>query len=608
MLFLTKLKNHNAFKLKHCKFLVVSSYSLLNKKLKCFIFAMSVLFLPIISTFKMLSKEQILLKHQRERVKQEYTQANELAEMEGKMLVYPNQKDAAQECLQHFDNGVLLVMIIAQPGTGKTGTALEILHQLSTNKDDAKCVRTDDINIISGMDDTDWRGQFKSKMLPSFQRNVSHRSALNKCKDKIAQIRNGVIMTDECQYASDKNMTVSKVIRAAGLTDVRVVRDRQVRMIEISATPEASSWDIEAWGDKAKIVKIQPGPSYKGFRTMLEEGRIVQAPPLSSIEVVNKMFQMYEDRYQNTTKKYFPMRIQNDDWKGFIRIAIAVFGWEEKTHDSENRIDDIDEIMKTAPAKHTVIFIKGFWRAAKRLTRTHIGGSYETVPKTRNMTSASQGLIARHCDNYEYEGDELNPDLRPIHYGDKASIVAYVNWFEKGCDYRLADYKSTKVRSVNGHVKAKASKLHSTNFTGLDTVFVQNNNPDTHKRIPVIIKLNEEIIRQIREKDTKENPAISKRMINRILQEDSDYAEFLAIISTSPCCQVSTPGLDTVRSYKIHIEDVVDAYTGERKIALMDMKEEFKKKTCWQIYIDQKDHRLCILWQVFLNIEDNEET
>jgi hypothetical protein len=51
---------------------------------------------------------------------------------------------------------------------------------------------------------------------------------------------------------------------------------------------------------------------------------------------------------------------------------------------------------------------------------------------------------------------------------------------------------------------------------------------------------------------------------------------------------------------------VVSAFEEDRKYGLMDVKEEFKKKSCWQVYIDEKENRLCILWQVFFVVEDDE--
>jgi hypothetical protein len=100
---------------------------------------------------------------------------------------------------------------------------------------------------------------------------------------------------------------------------------------------------------------------------------------------------------------------------------------------------------------------------------------------------------------------------------------------------------------------------------------------------------------------------IRKKLV-KALETNEDFAEFLSIIQNSPCFQISCPGVDTARSYKIHIEDVVSAFEEDRKYGLMDVKEEFKKKSCWQVYIDEKENRLCILWQVFFVVEEEEVT
>jgi hypothetical protein len=537
----------------------------------------------------------------------DYRQEEEKELEKGRRLVYDNQKEAACECLGHFDTGKLLVMLVAQPGTGKTGTVLEVLKLLTIHPDDERCVDAKNIHIISGMDDTEWTKQFRAKMLPSFRDNIHHRSTLNRHKDDLASITNGILITDECHVASEKNMTVSKVLRAAALNNCNVVRSRHVRLFDISATPESVGWDIESWGDKAAVVRLLPGPSYKGFQVMLNEERIKQAPSFTNYDTVKEWFQFFQDRYKDSSKKFFPIRVQKLEWMGNIRRAIAEFGWFEIRHDSESRVHDIDRVMSSSPSNHTIIFIKGFWRASKRLVRTHVGGSYEYVPNTRNVTTASQGLIGRFCDNFEYEGDEINPQLRPVHFGDKESIEAYVQWFNEGCDFRKVDYSSTRIKSFNGHVKAKSSKIHASNMINLDAVAVQNNNPDIHKRVPVVVGLpSAAFVERIKSMDTTKKIEFIRKCMVKTFANHESRSEFLSIIQNSTCFQISTPGIETTRSYKIHIEDVVNAFDEDRKYGLMDVKEEFKKKSCWQVYIDEKENRLCILWQVFFIVEDDD--
>lgn len=413
---------------------------------------------------------------QRDTVNTEYELRSRIATRKGTSLVYPNQEAAAKRCLRFFEAGTLFVLLVAQPGTGKTGTILETLKILATDEDDEKCVKTDNIFIMSGMDDTDWRDQMKDKMLPCFHKNIYHRSALTKQVDKLGSINNGLVVTDECHYASGKDMTVSNTLREAGFNDWNALKMRNIRLLDISATCEGLGWDLKAWGDKAAVVPVEPGPMYKGFEIMINEGRIRQAPDFSDYEVVQEWVRNFEQRYSETTKKYFPVRISSKkyEWFGNIRNVAREFGWITVEHNSDSRIENIDQIMQTAPEKHTIIFIKGFWRASKRLERKHVGGSYEDVPKAKNVTSASQGLIGRFCDNYEYEGDELNPNLRPIHYGDLQAIKDYVVWFNGGCDFRQNDYSCARIKSKDGRISSKATKIHPSNISNLDAVEVHN--------------------------------------------------------------------------------------------------------------------------------------
>ena len=416
-----------------------------------------------------------VLKHQRERIQMDYRHEEERLSEQNRRLVYDNQKETAFETINHYNEGKQLVLIVAQPGTGKTGVVLETLKQLTTHIDDRCCVETKNIHVISGMNDTDWRKQFQEKMLPSFRENIHHRSILNKHVDEIASITNGILITDECHIASNKNMTISKILRCSGLTDCNTVETRNVRLLDISATPESVAWDIEAWGDKAAIVRLMPGPSYKGFQVMLDEGRIREAPLFNDYDVVKDWFKFFEDRYAQTTKKYFPVRVTNMDAKMYLRRACLEFNWDLKEHNSNDRILDIDNMMGEIPQKHTIILIKEFWRASKRLVRNNVGGSYEQKPKKRNDSTAAQSTIGRFCDNYEYVGDELNPDWRPVHYGDKTAIEEYVNWFNNGCDFNLSNYTCTRITSKDGNVISKESKLHYTNFRNLEPVEVPNN-------------------------------------------------------------------------------------------------------------------------------------
>uniref|UniRef100_A0A6C0I4M2 Uncharacterized protein n=1 Tax=viral metagenome TaxID=1070528 RepID=A0A6C0I4M2_9ZZZZ len=412
---------------------------------------------------------------QREMISTEYRCKQ--MELDGRGCIsYPNQQEAAQQIIEHYKNGKYLVVLIAQPGAGKTGVVLEVTKQMTTHIDDDQCIDASNVFILSGMNDIDWNVQFKSKMLRTFQDNVYHRGAINApIQNRIAEMTNGLCCTDECQIACGSKMKVANVLASTGLTDLAVARARNMKLLDVSATPETVAYDSENWGTNAAIVILPTGENYKGFQVMLDENRIREAPHFENYDQVLAFLNDWSQRYASLSqKKFFPIRLlpTSTTLKGWFESAFVALGWGRKHHNSTDRIGDIDLLMETAPEKHTAILIKGFWRASKRLVRKHVGGCYEEIPQKQNDTAAAQGLIARFCDNYEYEGDELNPDLRPVHYGDVKAIKSYLKWFERGCDYSLADYQSARIKSKNGRVKSTPSKVHHSVMKNMDAAAV----------------------------------------------------------------------------------------------------------------------------------------
>ena len=403
---------------------------------------------------------------QRDRISMEYTHAVTVAARSGRNISYPNQKDAATAITGEFRNGKQVVILVAQPGTGKTGAALEVLYKMAVGTPD-NSILTEQMVICSGMSDCEWREQFAKSMLPSLKSHIYHRGNLPKHRKHMAAAK--LVIDDECHIAADKDMMVSSEFKKAGLLDVHSMEKRGRKLLQISATPEAVGEDLKKWGDRAAKVVLQPGPTYKGFRVMLNEKRIRQSPSLNNEDQVRSLLQMFTTRYANTTAKYFPFRV-NEKVMPYLEALSAELGWASPLrHDSLSRIEDIDEQMKKAPTKHTIIRVKGFWRASKRLVRDHVGGSYETVPKgKRNTTATAQGLTARFCDNFQYAGEYLNPNLRPIHFCDKQAIEEYIVWFESGCDFTKSAYSSARITSDGkGQVNSRKTKLHSSNTRGM---------------------------------------------------------------------------------------------------------------------------------------------
>jgi hypothetical protein len=414
--------------------------------------------------------EQIKKRQQRENISKSIRDLQEYLELEGKKFIYPNQQEAANKCIEAYKNGALAVCLIAQPGTGKTGTAQAVMIHMTTNLDDDEIIYPENIINCTGMSDNDWERQFKNSMLPPFRENIFHRQNLVKQIDKLRNLRNGLIIPDECHIASGSKMTIAKTLKDSGILDMNVLERKNIKMLDISATPDAVLNDYKKWGKKCAIIKICPGPSYKGFEIMLKEHRIIDAPNLEDSDDYYELIEFLDKRYKNTTKKYFPFRLLDQSKITLLESVSQEFDWVCLYHNSDERIDEIDTLMQNAPNKHTIIFIKGFWRASKRILMKHIGATYEPIPKKRDVSVTAQALTARFCDNYEYSGDHLDINLRPLHYCDKGAIEQYVEWFNNDCDFITSKYKSQRISSNGkGKVNSKETKVNPKIVKNLET-------------------------------------------------------------------------------------------------------------------------------------------
>jgi len=404
---------------------------------------------------------------QRERLGMEYRHRNQELGIDGRSLTFSNQQEAANKIIEHFANGKLGVVLVAQPGVGKTGVALETAYRMCTHADDNLCVLVKDVHTHSGMNDTSWKEQYERSMLPSLAMNITHRSKIKNELEDLSRLRNGLVITDECHIASGVRMTQAKVLKEAGLLSIDNLQVKRNKILNISATPEGILADMMQWGNKAALVILQPGALYKGFQVMIDEQRILNAPPLNTEAEVEAMLRFFDERYTGSSKRFFPFRGLSAETIQHIYSVATRLAWTVVRHDSDETIENVDAVMRIAPTAHTIILIKDFWRASKRVIRTHVGGSYEKPPMTRNTSATAQGLTARFCDTFAYTGDWLNPDLRPIHYCDLGAIEQYLEWYNNGCDYRSADYTSSKLKSRDGRIRKQPTLVHHTNVDGL---------------------------------------------------------------------------------------------------------------------------------------------
>jgi hypothetical protein len=509
--------------------------------------------------------EQIKKRQQRENILKSIRDKEEYLELEGKKFIYPNQQDAANKCIEAYKNGAVAVCLIAQPGTGKTGTAQAVMIHMTTNPNDEEIIYSENIINCTGMSDNDWEQQFKNSVLPAFRDNIFHRQNLIRQTDKLRSIKDALIIPDECHIASGSKMTIAKILKQAGILDLNILEMKKIKMLDISATPDAVLHDYKKWGEKCAIIKIQPGSSYKGFEVMLKEERIIDAPKLEHSEDYYALLEFLDERYKNTTKKYFPFRLLDPVKINILETICNDLDWDYLNHNSDERIIEIDTLMRNPPIKHTIIFIKNFWRASKRISMKHIGSTYEAIPKQRDVSVTAQALTARFCDNYEYSGDHLDINLRPLHYCDKGAIEQYVEWFNNDCDYSISKYKSQRISSNGkGKVNSKETKVNTKIVGGI-------NNLETINQIEVKVDENkyrvydsEIVVKNVCKllgydyRTTKNNPeGFKETSLNR----KKEVVSLTSSISKVPTAYGTNKGEKTWRTYYPCYVDITNSET-----------------------------------------------
>jgi len=415
---------------------------------------------------------------------------------------YPSQIAKADEILAAFAEDVSLVTFVASPQWGKTGVILYLTYALAglpigrgvPEALAARPVDPEQVYVFTGMSDTDWTRQTKSRMLPSLRDAVTHRNGIPAMFARRAGgagggLRDALIILDECHLASESSQTLSDALRRIGVLDYGALRERNIRILCISATPVHMLLDATGWGSVAsRTVIATEGDGYLSFADLLAEDRVRDAASVEQDELIA----FVGERWGDEDPKYHivrqidrraptaaasiasainsaaaaasivtPAAAAPEIVRKFSAAAFRAAGFAVSNHNSASRLGDVDELLKRRPDRHHVIFIKGFWRASKTFPDDHIGVCYESAS---DHTTILQGLAGRLLGHGKKRGPRA-----PFLFCNPEPIRSYNDWLASGCDYRTyAAYRSRLLKIAKGQVlKKRESTVHPNVVAGL---------------------------------------------------------------------------------------------------------------------------------------------
>jgi len=398
---------------------------------------------------------------------------------DGDSSIYDNQRKCAKQVLKEFGKNreIINVLILALAQAGKTGATVSVIDEfLKLQLNDDLSIDPDNIYVITGLSDTDWKRQARERYPDSLSNRIFHRSQLTKqFVEEIKGKTNVLIIIDEIQIAAKEQQTMHKVFTEAGFYNKTLLLQNDIKIVEITATPNGTIYDHLKWKNNATKIQLLPGPGYVGCIDLLTRSINIKKPT-PFLPPAIKRIQQYKNLvcYDSHNKTYNEIladsRIDEiseiiehyyDEYcYHIIRIPNGNNG-DRVSNNIKKRFDDVykyidyfqdnkinlNDVLKKKPNKHTIIFIKEKFRCAKTLIKEYLGIVYERYTINPDDSVIVQGLLGR-IGGYDDTG-------KTICFTNKPSIIRYKKLWE-------SNFEDLRVRWRCNTTKTKHKQLTST--------------------------------------------------------------------------------------------------------------------------------------------------
>lgn len=408
--------------------------------------------------------------------------------LKGESIIYDNQEECSLSVVSNLHNKKIInIMVVALTQSGKTGTMIGLIKNYLN--DTTNLIPIENIYIITGLSSREWVEQTTNRMPKSIQERVFHRDHLtNKFVEDIKSKKNVLVIIDEIQIAAKENQTLYKAFNEAGFYNKQKLLKNDVKIVEFTATPDGTLYDLMNWGENALKIQMEPGQGYISCFDFKNNGRICQYKDLCGYDkqtndvnedLVTPSFvelKAHIDVYEEPL--YHIIRTPNGK---MADIVIANFkknihkDIQYYTYDKESDIEDINKILKRKPDQHTFIFIKEKLRCAKTLDKKYLGIVYERYTKSPDDAVVIQGLIGR--------GTGYDDNAKSKYFTNIPSIEKYEKLWNSNFEDKTIKWKSKTT-------KRKNDLLHSTgtynNPSLIDGMSVSSE--ESYEQEPVIKK------------------------------------------------------------------------------------------------------------------------
>lgn len=395
----------------------------------------------------------------------------EILKLTGKSVIFENQEIIASKVVTSFKNRKIInIMVVSKTQSGKTGSMCATIKQYL--EDTSNLIPIENIYIITGLSSCEWKEQTKERMPESIQTRVFHRCELpNTFVDEIKDKQNILIIMDEIQVAAKKGQTIYKTFKNAGLLNKSKLYENDIKILEYTATPDGTIYDLMKWNDASTKILADVGDGYVSSYNLLQMGRVKQYKELCGYdketgEVDEEVFENVEEiknniaNYKNSL--YHIIRTKNGPEQDLtIQNFKQIFNsdnYDFIKYDRESEIEDINKTLIIKPERHTFIFIKEMLRCAKTLEKKYIGILYDRYSKKPDDTTIIQGLVGRDTG---YDNNGIS-----ICYTNIDSINRYEELWNSNFEDKTIKWNSKTTKYTNGILSGKNTFIDPKEYDG----------------------------------------------------------------------------------------------------------------------------------------------
>jgi hypothetical protein len=392
----------------------------------------------------------------------------QLRRLPAEELFSRRQVTAGRELIDSFKIGITSwIILLAQMQSGKTETYLLVCCELIRD------MLVSGVVIFSGNRETDLKKQLKEQLdrgstfFEKYDNYLEYvvgmkkheRTAfLKSLKDKIQVVwgtdltkypgptENLLLLWEEAHYAQSVSQCPDKFLKMVGISadgNEAALNEKGNFVLTVSATPFSELSDLYHLGQTKRTVYMEPGDGYTSVKLLRNNGKI---KPFTDFRrgLTGALNAPRE------TPKYAIVRVSNKNVEE-VKVIAQEHGWDTVEYDSlaenpdKRKGEDVWNGMDKAPAKNTLILIRGKCRMGKNLEKKHILFVMETS-KNSNTDTVLQSLLGRVC-GYSEGSDNIDVYLHQkiVQSGEIDRYISMIEDFQANVEMTTMPSKAKNV-------------------------------------------------------------------------------------------------------------------------------------------------------------------